>query len=522
MAKLKQKRIAELDPITSAQIDTLIKNPEEAAKWSAAIDYVVPDPVEGQSPLIDQGTRHIPMNRIALLTKTHLVPQNMLPHKVDNVIDGTMAIPEDPTGDWVFTDSATGTEYVCPGPAVDPQKQPVIDNVYRDVRMVDGKTIYTQYRYVADPEHAGEATETGHFVPIPSDLVMKNGVGTFVVDNDAAYTRQIDIEIGTPSTEPDPSSGGQKKILFVDAASNTLRHSTSGVTAGTYPANQATTPDFGGQFKSLSFVVDSTGHVTTASSSDVTLPSTPARTAVPGLVQIGDSATSIGSASSPGTYNPSSGYVLVSAADHKHNAASFSLINTNDGTKTYNGSAAVSYDFDKFLKVPLPSAAPAGAGLVLTTETSGSTLVSVWKDTRAVIQPSYAFIDVSGTCTSTASALTLATPSARSSDMNVSSNKVTGLVVGKVYVVTYSLSIMLATAGLYLDELIFAATFASSNYNRMHIIDESITGSNGIPNHVNGSMTIVAAETSCSFKVACTRAGVSWSTTGSIQIAEVK
>lgn len=515
MAKLKQKRIAELIPVTDEEVDALINDSATAAKWSAAIDYVVPDSEDEDEELVDEGTRQIPMSRIGLLTNTRLVPQVMLPHKVDDVIDGTMDVQT--SGDWVFTDSATGTQYVCPGPAEDPQKQPVIDYIYRDVRTVNGKTIYTQYRYVADPAHAGTPYETGHFVPIPSDLVMTDGNGTFVSDNNTAYTRQIDIEIGSPSAEP----GSPKKILFVDN-NNNLCHSTSGVTAGTYPTGQNTTPGFGENFKGVSLTVDAAGHVNSASTVTITVPSTPARASAAGLVMIGNSATSIGSATSPGTYDPSSGYVVVSAADHTHNAAKLTLTNTNDGTKTYQGSSAVSYDFNKFLKVPLPSTAPTVAGLVLCTTTSGSSLVSAWKTPRELMSPSYVFTDVSGTCTSTASALTLATPSSRSSDLNVASNKVTGLVVGKVYVVTYSISVTLATAGLYLDELIFAATFTNSNYNRRHIIDESITGSSGIPNHVNGSMTIVADETSCAFKIACTRANVSWSATGSIQIAEVK
>lgn len=524
MPKLRQKRIAELNPITDPEIDSLINNSETAAKWSAAIDYVVPDPGDSDEQ-IDECTRQIPMSRIGLLTKTRLVPQAMLPHKIDNVIDGHMEIPAQPDGDWVFTDTATGDNYVCPK-ATAPDKQPVIDTVYRDVRTVAGKNIYTQYRYVADPEHAGEpGEETGHFVPIPSDLVMKDGIGTFVSDDDTAYTRQIDIEIGAPAAEPEPATGDVKKILFVDSTNNKLHHGTSGVSSGTYPAGQVTAPDFGEDFKGISMTVDSTGHVNSASTVAITVPSTPARNTMPGLVKIGTGAMPIGDTCSPGTYDPHSGYPNVSAADHQHNASILTLTNTNDGTKTYRGSTDVTYDFDNFLKVPLPDAAPASAGLVLTTESSNNVLVSTWKDPRTVITPRYAFIPVgSSQCTTSSSGLILGAPTENAGIDVDNTGRVTGLDYRKMCLVNYNLELSRATAGTYLDEFTLEVRcLALSAGRQTHVINESITGTGGISNFISGSMIISPLSVVMEFYGSVTRTGSTWTIVGGeIQIAEVK
>lgn len=545
MAQVEQKRIGALTPLTDDEVDNIIKSTQVADEWSLAMDYVVPD-TDGELQR-DQGTKQILGSRIGFLTRNRLVPQNMLPSIIadDAIYDGEM-VKDDVNHTMTFTVTDTGPDqgkkFVCPKPTASDEYLPSIDTIFRDVLTVDGKTIYTQYRYIPTA-NAGTATEEGEFVPIPSDLVMVNGEGTVVKDDMSGYSRQIDINIGAPSAEPN----GGTNVLFIDTQNNSrkLVHSTSGVTAGTYPATQSTAPDFGATFNVPKLTVNPTGHVTVAGVDAVTVPATAARAGTKGLVIIGED-TDIKPIGAPpdgpsiGTI-PSSGYVKVAAADHVHTASAFKLWNTNDGNKAYNGSTEVEYDFRKFLKTKLPASAPAAGGTKILVTTSAfpdseGYRSTEWVDIDSILTPRYAFIplassntiDTTGTTLSLGStltkysALTLVTPSSGSP------TKIQGLVAGKLYVVTFTLVLERTSAGAYLDNFTFAVMNGSIDAENARVnlvIDETITGTGQMPNYVNGTIFFTAdsGQTQCYFKVTIDRSGWKVNGTGSlIQVSEVK
>lgn len=88
MAQIAQERIGKLTPMLDTEIQKIIKSQAEAAKWSLPVDYTAGDAGDVTT---DQGSKQVPLSRIALLTTTGLVPQRMLPSRIDNVITGTMS-----------------------------------------------------------------------------------------------------------------------------------------------------------------------------------------------------------------------------------------------------------------------------------------------------------------------------------------------------------------------------------------------------------------------------------------------
>ena len=509
MAQVQQKRIGQIQKLSSDEITTLIKSKSEASKWAMAIDYVVADEVEeGETVENDKGSAYITMDRIGILTSTGLVPQNMLPSRIADVKNGSMSIPSSGTK-WVFTEDVTGNKYVNESPSGS-EELAVIDTIYRDKKTDGTREIYTQYRYVPDESTIGGGNEAGVFVPIPNDLVMVDGEGTVVNDDDDTnYTRQIDINIGSPGSH-------DSNILAIQ--NHQLVHTVSGVTAATYPSTQTTAPGFGSTFNATSMTVDSTGHVTAASNVPITVPSAAATASAYGLVKVGGTVQPIASDCALGTAS-SDGYTLVAAADHTHSASTFKLTNTNDGTKEYDGTDNVDYNFDKFLQVKLPQSVPVSDGLFLVTKSENGTRYATWADPQDIVHPRYAFIPVSGGSTAT-SELTLGTPTEKSTDMSVASNALSGLLTGKTFVVSYSIGIS-TSANTYLDELKVSVMEGSTEKaSVIHVVDESLSPLN---NYVNGTMFYVPSSTSCKFKITNTRTGVTWTASaGTIQVAEVK
>lgn len=520
MAQIEQERIAHITELDSERIAEIIKSKAKAEKWALPIDYVLPD---SETDEIDRGTAHITLDRVGLLTATHLVPQNMLPSRIENVLDGTMTVDDSgSTSKWTF--ETGGHKYVCPKPTAADEELPVIEYIYRDVRTVGGKTIYTQYRYVPVESTVG-GEEEGQFVPIPSDLVLTDGEGTVINDDNGAYTRQVDLNIGAPVA----ATG----TTVIEIRNRKLVHTTSGVARGSYPASQSTTPGFGSNpFSVPRITVNATGHVTAVvddSTTKITVPNTPARPGTAGLVKIGtnNDIRPIAATNSIGTIpQGSDDYVLVAAADHTHRAATFTLLHTNDSpdTKEYAGTAekTFTYDFDKFLKVPLPSAGPSATGDVLSI-INDSGLKAGWVPMGSLIAPSYAFVQASAAAvTAAGSPVTLGTVDAKSPDLTVSSSGISGLVVGKVYAVSFAMPASPATVGTYLDEMTFSVMEGNAvKASCTRVVDESISG---LSNHVSATIFFEAGATACSFAMASTRSGgPSWSISGgTIQIAEVK
>lgn len=527
MAQVEQKRIGQITKLEGSEITTLIKSKAEAAKWAMAVDYVVPDiePNEGegdepQVTALDKGTTYITMDRIGLLTASGLVPQNMLPNRVADVKNGTMSIPSSGTK-WVFTEEGgTGTEYVNEDPTGS-QVLATIDTIYRDKKTFGQRAIYTQYRYVAVEETVGTPNESGVFVPIPNDLVMVDGEGTVVNDNAGAYTRQVDINIGTPDRNAVAAN-----ILAIQ--NHKLVHTVSGVIPPNdpptkdVPRTQTNYPGFGASFNATSMTVNTTGHVTAASDVPITIPSTPARSGTAGLIKIGTDSDvqPISANNSIGTIPPSaSDYVLVAAADHTHKAEKFILTNTNDGTKTYDGTNEVEYNFDYFLQAKLPVSGPSSAGLFLVSTLDNGVAKTSWADPQSIIHPRYAFIPVTGGSTS-GSALSIGTPTAKSDDMSVANNELNGLLAGKTFIVTYSIGIT-TPANTYLDDLKVSVMEGNTEKSSAtHVVNESI---NPMSNYVNGTLLYVPGTTKCTFKITNIRTGVTWTaSSGTIQVAEVK
>ncbi len=539
MAQVEQKRIGAIDRIEDEQLSKIIKQRSEAKKWALAMDYVEPDienPEPGQDQERDRGTKHVLADRVGFLTANRLVPQGMLPSFIaqDAIKDGQMSKIGGETGVWIFTEISTGNKYVCPKPTQETGGSlPSIDTIYRDALTVDGRTIYTQYRYVPDANSGGSSDETGRFVPIPNDLIAVDGEGTRVTDINNNYTRQIDLAIGSPSTPSDTDD--VRKVLFINA-NHELTHALSGVTAGVYPATpNAEHPDFGNNIYIPNVTVNETGHVTSAGTYTVVIPNTRALSGTPGLVKIGTNIQSIGQANSAGTVAPTGGeYVAVAAADHVHSASKLTLTNTNDGIKEYRGSDDVSYDFRKFLKANLPASNPSSANQVLVTKSSstGGYRDTEWKTVDDAITPKYAFVTmVDNNVGTTAAKINFGnSPSAAATIAYADAtggaqpNALKNLTSGKLYVVSYTLKLT-RTVGYNIDKITFAVVNSSNTIKAScdSILDETILP--GLPNYVNGTVMFVADSTTCSFTVKCDDAEAKWKIVGAdstIQIAEVK
>ena len=528
MAQIEQKRIAALDDINYDDdiVTELIKSSGEAKKWAIAVDYTIPDTA---TEPVDQGTKRIGVDRIGLLTTMRTVPQSMLPHQMDDIKKGTMSRDG---SKWTFTTTDDNEKYVCPGPPESGELRPDISTIYMDVSDPDGdgNNIYTQYRYVPDDNaSAGTADETGSFVPIPSDLIMVNGQGTVVTDDNVNYTRKVDIAIGEP-IEEQVHANEEKSLLF---NSGKLVHAKTGVTPGTYPGNNPGTPGFGSEFHIAAFTVNRTGHITNAVTHNLYMPKTPASTTtnetIPGLVKIGDNIRPIGAQLDAGHTSPDTSaavpYVAVAAADHVHTAAKLRLLHTNASPSTleYNGSADVQYDFDNILKVSLPANPPSSSDQFLVSVNGAA----VWSDSTSAIHPEYAMIDVApgsyGTSL-TGVSMNTSTKSCGGS-MDASQTSFSGLKEGKAYVVCYYFTFEHTTARPMLEDVVVEVDTGSSSTpttratTASHVIDGSITG---MPNYINGSMIFVVPSTHSYARLALKTGGSTWTVTGNIQIAEVK
>ena len=518
-----QKRISHLTDLDAGTIYSIINDDAVAAQWKMPVDH----DVEGtELETLDEGTKKVPMSRIGLLSPdTRLVPQSFLPNSIDAVKLGDM----NAAGDTFTTGETPAVVYKSSLPRNSGELVPSIGYVYADNT---GTSDYQQYRYVpTDNEYIGTADETGTFVPIPSDLVLKDGEGTLVTDDSGTYTRKIDINIGSVDSPP----AGNDKILDIQTQSGErkLIHTTSGVVAATYPASQTTAPGFGQTFNVPQFTVNSTGHVTSATTAVITIPDTVATDAVPGLVKINNvnaNIKPIGSAASAGVpvKDSSNRYVLVAAADHIHTASKLTLDNVNDSSKSdesvsgriaYAGYADKTYDFNNILKAILPTASPNAANqlLVSGTHSGGSGLTAfdtAWTTIEDVIIPEYVSTTVKADFTLNNAAAT--------NSIAVSSGKITGLRKNKAYVVTYYFALNKSTAGINLDTLSVAVKNGNVvlGSTQQHNLDESL---GTFDQYVYGTEIFVVPDvqdTGCTFNVT---APLGWTcTAGSVQIAEVK
>lgn len=526
MGQTIQKRMSALTPLRHEQVDKLITSHTEAQKWVMAVDCVIPDNGSAQ---LDEGTKHIPGDRIGLLTQSRLVPESMLPNRMSEILDGNMVYDPNKTDNkWTFTVTTPGDhfgkKYVCPGPPVSGQERPDISTIYRDVTLDGGgdtTPIYTQYRYVPDEAKAGTENETGSFVPIPSDLVMVNGQGTEVSDSLVDYTRQVNVLVGTPAVETTTPI----KSIFVSGG-KLVHASQPGVTPGAYPASQPGSIGFGSSFNVPSLTVNATGHITAVSSQQVTVPSTAASTAAAGLVKIGTTSTSIGSSNSAGTTTPNP-YVAVAAADHVHSAATLTLENTGESpaTVTYNGADNRTVNFKNLLKAYLPAAGPTAANQVLIC--SGSNpggMTTAWASPESFLAPDYGMASIiQGSFGTSAAAVSMNTGTmVESGDMKVVTGGFNGIKGGNAYIMCFYFDFSHATATAMLEDVTVTVLVGNTAVTTStYVLDGSITGA--VHNYVNGSVMFVPASgTGLTVQVKLQTGYSTWTVDGNIQLAEVK
>lgn len=503
MAQIDQERIGKLTAMSDAEMQKILKSQAEAAKWSLPVDYTG----EGEGVVsTDKGSKQVPLSRVALLTKsTGLVPQSMLPSRIDNVITGTMS------GDCTtFTsDASPSVVYKATTPRSSGEECPSIDDLYSHWDSVNKD--YQQYRYVPTSD-IGTASETGSFVPIPSDLVMVDGDGTVVTDDLTNYTRQVDIVIGSPAA----ATGG----TVLEIQSGELLHTTSGVTVGTYPSSTPTVSNFGDSFNISKLTINDTGHVTAGQTVSITIPSTAGTTSAAGLVKVGTSISSIGASSSAGTTTPGSdGFVAVAAADHVHAAGgSLTLQNANDpnGNVVYNGSAGVTYDCTNLLKATLPSTAPTDGQILIANNGAAA-----WTNPGSIFTEAYAFGSVVANSTvataSSVAALSMTNAATQGISFNSGTSSLTGLKSGKVYLLSYGLGIKPTAADANLYDFKFTV---DSTYTNMHVLDKSI---GAIAQYVNGTIMFTASGTSATVAAGVDDTAGTWKyTEGEIQVIEVR
>ena len=333
------KRIRELNGFIAESGDPLnFMFGAERARWSLPVDSTN----TGSSTGIND-SRRIPMDRVLVLAQNRLVPGVNLPSYISR-IDGCVEV----------------TSYAdLPNPGS-------IDYVYK-VREND---ITTFYRWVEDSDQG-----TAGYFPIRSNYVVVDGEGTVISDNDAAYTREIDVAVGDPSAH-------NSKILAI--ANNRLVHTKSGVgNADVTVPTPATVTSFGDSFGVPSFTVDSSGHINSLTETTVTIPSTAASTSDQGLVRIGDVSDiqPVGPDNTIGTAS-SDGYILLAPADHAHSAAPVAFTNLPTGDISYRMSSPVTLDMkDTIMALPPSNAQNAlVAGMFLSATTqSGNDWNTLWK-----------------------------------------------------------------------------------------------------------------------------------------------
>lgn len=514
MAQIDQERIGKLTAMSDAEMQKILKSQAEAAKWSLPVDYTG----EGEGVVsTDKGSKQVPLSRVALLTKsTGLVPQSMLPSRIDNVVTGTMSV--DCT---TFTsDTSPFVKYKATTPRDSGEECPSIDDLYS--HWDSTKKDYQQYRYVPTAD-IGTASETGSFVPIPSDLVMVDGEGTEVTDVLANYTRQVDIVIGAPAA----GTG------VLEIQSGKLIHTTSGVTQSSvpvqFPSLTPTVSNFGDSFNVPKLTVNNTGHVTAGQTVNITIPSTAASyddttvppTSIAGLVKIGTNIQSIKQNLDKGTTAPTQQkpYVEVAAADHVHAAGgSLTLQNANapNGNVVYNGSAGVTYDCTHLLKATLPSTAPTDGQILIANNGAAA-----WENPGSVFTEAYAFGSVVANSTaataSSVAALSMTNAATKGISFNSGTSSLTGLKSGKVYLLSYGLGIKPTAADANLYDFMFTV---DSTYTNKHVLDKSI---GAIAQYVNGTIMFTASGTSATVEAGVDDTAGTWKyTEGEIQVIEVR
>lgn len=361
--KRTHKRIRELNQFEETQggvdpIGTLMSS-SVASKWCTAFDA-------RDSSVEPDDSYSVPLSRLILLSPNRKVPAAFLPSSVSS---GELLVTR--------TYSGSGDPRECL-PNVGEQYYGNMNLIFKVERSGQPDAFY-RYAYT-DSMDIQEWYDVYH--SLSDRHGFSNGQGTVVSDtinpSTGAYHRQIDINIGTPAAHTDSilSITSRKPYKLV----HTLSQNTN--VDAPVPASEPAL-SFGGSLYTPTLTVDSTGHVSSIVQQSYTLPHTPAEkgtnTDIAGLVRIGNSSTSIGTQKSAGHTSVDSEhpYILVSAADHKHDMAKLAFVDSNadisyQGMTDVPGVGTIRYDFNHIVQATLPSA-PLSAGQFVLTADSATT-----------------------------------------------------------------------------------------------------------------------------------------------------
>lgn len=429
----KQERFSRMGDGASI-VDSIIRDRDIGNDWYMGVDYDIVNNPGTQ----DMGTKRVPMSRVALLTESGLLPASMLPHTVTSMVEGDMQY-DSTTKQWTFT-ASNGDVYGCPKPA---GKMPDESVVYVD-NTPSGEDYY-QYMFV--PAKTPTATDIGTFYCLPSPYMLVDGNATHIHDDPDEYTRTVNVvtsKSDTLSSYIEDKNTAIQLITDRETGATSLTHTLYSNEEQVAGFDGAQAPDFGEEFSVPYIVANNSGHITTAWTSTVTMPDTPASSTKAGLVAIGTADPQpIGMDASPGSSAITIDgvtYPLVAAADHSHMAKTFTIRNDGNGTTTtYNGSADATFNLNTLVGATLPSAAPTKDSVLMY---DGNALV--WASATDIVTVQFAMAHGGARTVSTSSATTTfgnLTVDSSVGGLGVSGEYFTGLLAGHVYTVSFVIAL---------------------------------------------------------------------------------
>lgn len=206
-------RIITLDPFEDIDhpntIRDILYNPSKAAHWHVAVDYKSdtddPENPDVETP-IDYGTKRIPVSRLAFRNESGLIPRQMLPDYVEDVVYGSFTPDSDTTSFTGYAKFTTNDNYE-PGPGEDPSwssnlieyRYPYTFNPQTPwIKVADENLIYMdtddthdfyklQFRF-KEPASGQQQNEFHGFNILPSTKAIVQGYGIQVSETNTTTT----------------------------------------------------------------------------------------------------------------------------------------------------------------------------------------------------------------------------------------------------------------------------------------------------------------------------------------------
>ena len=194
------KRISALPPMGGEEINKIQANETVdgqqytyADKWAIGVDSLLRD--GGTDPWFpgdDQGSVFIPMSRIAMRDSNGLIPANMLPSYVDDMMFGTLAV-DTTEGKATFSEtppsgSSTVHTYVSP----ESKKSPGELDPPANVIFCDTSTSL-QYRYIKANENTSSDWTKYGFTEIPGSRTITTTYGLNITPDQQTSGLTIDV-----------------------------------------------------------------------------------------------------------------------------------------------------------------------------------------------------------------------------------------------------------------------------------------------------------------------------------------